>query len=398
MQQRMLSLHQNPLSLQKDLKNRRNTMYPRVVIDIDKLRNNLDTVSEITKDRGGCSLAVVTKCFCADSRIVKMVSEHPKVDLIADSRIKNIASYTDTAHEKGKKTMLLRIPMKSELEEVVRYVDLCQISEISTIRLLNEEAHKADKVQNILLMIDMGDLREGIFFENREVIHQTVGEILEMENIHLCGVGVNLTCYGAIIPKYENLSKLVEIAREIEGEQGIKLEMISGGNSSSIYLIDRGELPEGINNLRLGESFVLGNDTAYETKIPGTTDRAFILEAEIVELKEKPSLPVGEAGVDAFGQKPHYEDRGQMMRAIVAIGKQDVDLGSIVPLDERIEIMGGSSDHIILDVTNCNGLGNEAGEGSTSYKVGDIVSFRLGYGGLLRVMTSPYVEKVYLEK
>ena len=373
-------------------------MYPRVVIDIDRLRENLDAVSEITKDRGGCSLAIVTKSFCADPRIVKMISEHPKVDLIADSRIANIATYTDIAHEKGKKTMLLRIPMKSELEDVVRYVDLCQISEISTIRELNQEAHKADKIQNILLMIDMGDLREGLYFGRPDIIHRTVDDILGMENIHLCGIGVNLTCYGAIIPKFDNLSKLVELGREIEKEHGIKLEMISGGNSSSIYLIDKGELPEGINNLRLGEAFVLGNDTAYETKIPGTSDQAFILEAEIVELKEKPSLPVGEGGVDAFGEKPHYEDKGQMMRAIVAIGKQDVDLGSLIPLDERIEIMGGSSDHIILNVTDCNGLGNEEGKGSSSYKVGDKVSFRLGYGGLLRVMTSPYVEKRYLEK
>ena len=115
-----------------------------------------------------------------------------------------------------------------------------------------------------------------------------------MENINLYGIGVNLTCYGAIIPKYDNLNGLVEIGRKIEDKFGIKLSMISGGNSSSIYLIDKGELPEGINNLRLGEAFILGNDTAYETKLPGTVDDTLILKAQIVELKEKPSLPIGE--------------------------------------------------------------------------------------------------------
>ena len=217
------------------------------------------------------------------------------------------------------------------------------------------------------MMIDMGDLREGIFFQNKDLIFEAVEQILALDNINLYGVGVNLTCYGAIIPKNENLSGLVEIAREIEAKFGIKLEMVSGGNSSSIYLIDKGELPEGINNLRLGESVLLGNDTAYSTRLPGTDADAFVLKAEIVELKKKPSLPIGEVGVDAFGQKPYYEDRGIMDRAIIAIGKQDTDLDSMEPIDSRLEIMGGSSDHIIVDVTKAEG----------DYKVGDVIEFTL---------------------
>ena len=365
-------------------------MYPKVTIDMGKLKRNLDAVSEIAVDRGCLSLAIVTKVLCADPEVVKMIANHPKVSLIADSRIKNIATYTDIAHEHGKKTMLLRIPMLSELPDVVRYVDLCQISEMETIRKLNEEANRADKIQKILLMIDMGDLREGFFFRNKDLIHEAVTEILDMDNIELFGVGVNLTCYGAIIPKYDNLNGLVEIAREIETEHGIKLQMISGGNSSSIYLIDRGEMPEGITNLRLGESFVLGNDTAYGEDVPGTVRDAFTLKAEIVELKNKPSLPIGEVGVDAFGEKPYYEDKGMIDRAIIAVGKQDVDIDSLTPIDDRIEIMGGSSDHIILNLTECTS------ENGGTYKVGDIVEFTLGYGGLLKVMTSSYVEKEYL--
>ena len=207
-----------------------------------------------------------------------------------------------------------------------------------------------------------------------------------LDHINLYGIGVNLTCYGAIIPKNDNLSQLVEIADKIREKYGVKLEMVSGGNSSSIYLIDKGELPEGINNLRLGESFLLGNDTAYETKLPGTVGDGLILQAQIIELKEKPSLPIGEVGVDAFGEKPYYEDRGIMKRAIIGIGKQDTDLGSMTPVDPQVEIMGGSSDHIILDVTHCD----------KEYKVGDIVEFELGYGGMLKTATSAYVEREYI--
>lgn len=372
-------------------------MYPRLVIDIKKLEDNVKTLAAITKDDGNCSLMIVTKGLCADLEMVKMLARRPEVDFIADSRLKNIKSYSKIVRDAGKKTVLIRIPMLSEVNELVKYVDVCFNSEMETVRAIDKAAAKEGKVQDVLMMIDLGDLREGIFFENEEEILEYAMEIKEMKNVNLYGIGVNLTCYGAIIPKNENLSKLVEIARRIEAKTGLKLEMVSGGNSSSIYLIESDKMPrigrmpkdekmpEGINNLRLGEAFLLGNDTAYETEIPNTHHDAIKLQAQIVELKEKPSLPIGEVGVDAFGEKPYYEDKGIMKRAIIAVGKQDTDLGSMTPVDERIEIMGGSSDHIILDLTACN----------DDYKLGDIVEFTVGYGGMLKLVTSPYVDRVY---
>lgn len=360
-------------------------MYPQMTIDIEKLKDNLDAVANITKDKGGCSLMIVTKGLCADREVAKLIANHGKVGYMADSRIQNLESYYDLAKENNKETVLLRLPMASEIEEVIKFADISFNSEIETIALLNEEAAKQGKKHKILLMIDLGDLREGIFYQYDEQIYGAVEKILAMDNITLEGIGVNLTCYGAIIPKNENLSWLAQWAQKIEDRFNIKLNLVSGGNSSSIYLIEKGELPEGINNLRLGESFLLGNDTAYGTKLAGTVDDAITLEAQIIELKEKPSMPIGEVGKDAFGNVPIYEDRGIIKRAIIAIGKQDTDIESMEPLDEGVEIIGGSSDHTILDVS-----GN-----TRELKVGDIVSFKLGYGGLLKNATSKYVEKVY---
>lgn len=369
-------------------------MYPRLVIDLKKLKSNLDACAKIVKEDAGASagaspmsLMIVTKGLCADKEMAHMIAAHPAVDFMADSRLANIKTYAEEARAAGKKTVLLRIPMHCEVSEVIKYVDLSFNSELSTIRLLNEEAKKAGVIHNILLMIDMGDLREGIFYQKEDLIFEAVSEILTMENINLYGVGVNLTCYGAIIPKQDNLGGLVAIARKIEEKFGISLSMISGGNSSSIYLIGKEGLPQGINNLRLGESFLLGNDTAYGGAVPGCVHDTLTLEAQIVELKEKPSLPIGEVGVDAFGQKPYYEDRGIMKRGIIAVGKQDTDLGGMIPLDPKIEIMGGSSDHTILDLTHTE----------RDYKVGDIVAFTVEYGAMLKLATSPYVEKVYIK-
>ena len=361
-------------------------MYPKLLIDIKKLRENIDAVAKITKEDGGCSMMIVTKCLCADRKVAEMITDHPAVDYLADSRIANIKKYQDLVEKSGKQSVLLRLPMMSEIEDVVRYANVSFNSEMETIEALNAEAGRQGKTHKVVLMVDLGDLREGIFFENEEEILQTAEKIHAMEHVELYGMGTNLTCYGAIIPKNDNLSVLCDIAEKVEQRLGIKLEMISGGNSSSIYLVGKGELPEKISNLRLGESFLLGNDTAYGSRLPGTVNDGLLCEAQIVELKTKPSLPIGEVGVDAFGQKPFYEDRGRIRRAILAIGQQDTDRDGMHPLDEKVDVLGASSDHLILDVTKSD----------KEYHIGDTVRFTLDYGAVLRLATSEYVMKEYI--
>lgn len=355
-------------------------MYPRLVIDLNKVKNNLDKTIEMVKG-AGCSLMIVTKGYCADMEIYQMLNES-SIDYLADSRIQNLKKYEGTKKER----VLLRLPMQSEADEVVRYSDLSLNSEIETIKKLNKAAENQNKTHKILLMIDLGDLREGIFFKDEEDIYHAVGEILLLKNIELYGLGVNLTCYGAVIPKNENLSILVETAAKIEEKFNIKLQMISGGNSSSVYLIGKKELPEKINNLRVGEAFLLGDETAYSEMLDGFYDDAFVLEAEIIELKEKQTVPVGETGVDAFGNKPVYEDLGVIKRAIIAVGRQDVDPDNLHPIDSKISVLGASSDHLILNVQDSD----------VEYKTGDIVKFKLSYSSLLRATTSSYVQKIYV--
>lgn len=360
-------------------------MYPRLLINIEKLKKNIDAVAKITKEDGNCSMMIVTKALCADRKTAEMIGKHPQVDYVADSRIANIKTYSEFVRKNGKETVLMRLPMGSEIKDVVRYADISFNSEVSTLEMLDKEAGKQGVVHKVVLMIDLGDLREGMFFENENEIFKAARTVLAAGNLELFGLGTNLTCYGAIIPKYDNLSVLCTWADRIEGKLNIKIPMISGGNSSSIYLIPKGEMPERINNLRLGESFLLGNDTAYCTKLKGTTDDALILEAQIIELKEKPSLPIGEVGVDAFGNRPEYEDRGTIKRAILAVGQQDTEQSGLHPLDEKVDVLGASSDHLILDVTGSD----------KKYKPGDVMQFKMEYGAVLKAATSPYVEKVY---
>ncbi len=348
-------------------------MYPRLTINTEKIKKNTEKIVEMASNLG-ISVDAVTKVYCGDPRIAQ-ASLDGGAQRLADSRIENLVKLADLPAEK----VLLRLPMISEADKVVKSADISLNSELKTIRALGEAAVRNNLTHRIILMIDLGDLREGILPKDAE---HTVAEIIQIEGIEMTGIGVNLTCYGGVIPEESNLGQLVEIAEKLESQFDLKLQIVSGGNSSSIYLLE-GSLPEKINHLRVGEAIVLGRETKEGDRIPGTDDDAFILEAEIIELKEKDSLPKGIIGMDAFGNKPVFIDKGKMVRAILAVGRQDVNPDNLIPLDEKLEIIGASSDHMIIDVTAVR----------EKYSVGDIMKFKLEYGALLPLCTSEYIQK-----
>ncbi|MBU1020710.1 MAG: alanine/ornithine racemase family PLP-dependent enzyme [Firmicutes bacterium] len=350
-------------------------MYPRVVIDKKKFRHNLKYLIDLCHNRG-MSVMGVSKVYCGDLQLVEIMIDE-EVDFIADSRIENLKGFSSVIPK-----VLLRLPSISLAEEVVKHSDISLNSEIETVRVLNKFARELDKIHKVILMIDLGDLREGIF-EKQEVF-DIVEDILKLEHIKLFGIGVNLTCYGGVIPTHDKLMELVDYKTQIEQKFNIKLEIVSGGNSSNLELVLEDRIPFGINNIRLGEGIVLGRETAYGDYLEDMYLDVFTLEAEIIELKEKPSIPIGEIGMNAFGKVPTFTDRGTRLRAILAIGKQDVDYKELVPID-TIHLLGSSSDHLIVDVSDSNVI----------YEVGDIIKFRLTYASILSLMTSKYVGKYY---
>lgn len=351
-------------------------MYPRVVVDLKKVEENTRIVAKQCQ-RSDVEIMGVTKVFCAHPEIAA-AEVRGGIKYLADSRVENLMKLKDFDVEK----VLLRLPMISQVDDVVRYADISLNSELETIKALNIAAMARKERHKIILMIDLGDLREGILPDQ---VDEMVTEILKLDHIILHGIGVNLTCYGGVIPSEVNLGQLTAIAAAIEAKYDLSLEIVSGGNSSSYYLVPEAKLPKGINNLRMGEILVLGRETAYGELVEGMHDDAFIFEAEIVEMKEKDSIPKGEIGMDAFGNKPTFVDKGKRIRAILAAGVQDVKADQLIPLDERLSYLGSSSDHMIWDLT----------EAVDTYKVGDIVRFKLEYGAILSLFTSEYIQKEY---
>ena len=150
-------------------------MYPRIVTDLGKLRHNAEQLCAMAAKNGIDQIAFVTKVFCADENMVQTLQQTP-CRYLADSRIENLARYP----ESDKLKILLRLPMLSQVEDVVRFADISFNSQPETVAALNAAAQKLNKQHKVVLMIDLGDLREGIFYQNEDQIFETVEEILKL--------------------------------------------------------------------------------------------------------------------------------------------------------------------------------------------------------------------------
>ena len=348
---------------------------PRIEIDLGKIAHNAKTLNKLYGSKG-ISITGVTKVVCGNPKIADVLVKSG-ISILADSRIDNIRKMRKAGIQA--QFLLQRTPIPSQTELVVRYADVSLNTELSVIKGLSRSAVKQGITHKIILMVELGDLREGLLPSDLE---NTVKEIIVLKGIEFVGVGTNLACFGGIEPDEEKMEYLSTIVKNIEEKFGLTLEFVSGGNSANYnWFISTKDIGK-INNLRLGESIFLGCETLYRKHIPNLFTDAFTLITEVIESKIKPSVPYGNVHQDAFGNTPKFQDRGQIRRAILGVGLQDVLVSGLTPMLD-IDILGASSDHIIVDAKQIE------------LNVGNGVSFNLNYGALLSSMTSPYVIKKY---
>jgi predicted amino acid racemase len=274
---------------------------------------------------------------------------------------------------------LIRSPMLSQAKRVVTSADVSFNSELESVRRLSIEARKMDRTHAVVLMVELGDLREGIMPGD---LMTAVRETISLPNIVLKGLGTNLACQSGASPDDTNMGELSRLATLIEATFNISLEIVSGGNSANLEWVFGSEYTGRINNLRLGESILLGCETLHRHAIDGLHTDAITLVAEVIESKMKPTQPWGDLAEDAFGTRPVVKDNGTIRQAILAIGIQDVDPSGVSP-PKGTEILGSSSDHLIVTSNTDN------------VTVGSEMKFQLNYSALLRAMTSPFVTKAF---
>ncbi len=348
----------------------------KVSIDLAKLRYNARWTRRFCANRGLELIGVVKGCH-----------GHPAViDVFQESGIETLGlSRTSVAKAAAprlrNKPALISFHGTSEACVIPRHFKTSFNSELSSIRALAAAADFSGYDHEIILMVEVGDLREGVMPED---VLGVVRQILEIKSkrLHFGGLGANLGCCSGTLPDSRNLMLLQELAIDIETRLGQEVRTVSVGGTILMDWLEKNKAPSKINQIRIGEAILMGANQTADKSIDYLYSDVFTLKGEILELKEKPSKPAGSQGLDAFGRVPVFKDRGIRKRAIVNFGVLDTDPSAVIPRDKNIEIINSNSEYTIIDVTGCE----------PPLRKGDILEFDMGYGAMARAFISPYVD------
>lgn len=345
----------------------------------DKLQENYRFLDELFSGRG-IDWGVVSKMLCGNELYVREVIALGVTEM-HDSRVSNLKIIKKLAPHV--QTVYIKPPAKRSIASIIHYADVSFNTEIYTIRMLSAEAVRQKKTHKIIIMIEMGDLREGVMGEELIEFYK---QVLELPNIEVRGIGTNLNCLNGVMPTQDKLIQLSLYKQLIEAKFNIKIPYVSGGTSVAIPLLLKNANPLAVNHFRVGEALYFGKDLFSGQTIEGMHNDVFRLFAEIIEITEKPHFPIGELGENVAGNSYSNEndDLGRTaLRVIVDIGLLDMQPRYLHPDDPDIAIVDASSDMLVVDISASR----------EKYTVGGLLSFKLDYMGALYLLNSNYVDK-----
>lgn len=355
---------------------------PRLLVNLSNIRRNAEAVCALCA-QSGISAAGVVKGACGVLPVARAALDGGCKQL-ASSRLSQLEALR--AEMPGVPTLLIRMPLPDDAARVVRACALSLNTEEQTLRALSAAATEAGVTHGVILMYELGDLREGV--ASRQALIQLAKVAEGLPGLHLAGIGGTLNDIYGVSPSRENMAELVGAFHAVEEAIGRKLDILSGGSTTALPMLLKGELPPEINHLRIGEAILTGRDLPdlWGTQVPGCDCDTLTLEARIIETNVKPTRPWGVRSQNGFGEQPPLPpDRGERRRAILDLGRCDVGEVSQLICPEGVTVIGASSDHLVLDVQERPDL-----------QVGDSLTFRLFYQGMLYAFQSADVEKVYL--
>lgn len=354
----------------------------RVTIDLRALEHNIRTIDGWLTD-ADASWTLVTKVLCGHADTLDAL-QRLGVRSMADSRLANLKAITRIIE--NFESWYLRLPHLPAVPEIVELADVSLNSEMRAIEALNDEAGRRGMIHRIVVMVELGDLREGVLPGSLIEFYQRA---FKLEHIEIIGIGANLGCLSGVVPNVDQLSQLALYHELLELKFDHALPVISAGSSAVLPLLLEGNVPKGINHFRIGEAVFLGTDLVNGGTLEGLRDDAITVEVDIVEVREKSLVPMGETTTmtpfEAFTEEETQPgQRGS--RAVVTIGQLDTEMRGLTPLHPDHRIAGASSDLTVLNI----------GDNPENLKMGDTIRFRPDYGSLVRLMLSPYVDKVVI--
>lgn len=345
----------------------------------DKLQHNYNHLDRVFKQHD-IDWGIVTKLLCGNELFLKEVLALG-VQEIHDSRVTNLKVIKKVAPQV--QTVYIKPAPKQSIPDIIQYADASFQTEYEIIKLLSDEAVRQNKLHKIIIMIEMGDLREGVMGEELVNFYE---KVFELPGISVIGLGANFNCLHGVMPTRDKLIQLSLYKQIIEAKFNRNIPWVSGGTSVTIPLLFNHQMPQGINHFRIGEALFFGLNLFTGETFEGMYDDVFELFTEIIELTEKPMIPSGMLAENPSGESFEIDESlyGKTShRAILDVGLLDINPKFLIPKDESISVIGASSDMLVV----------ELGENRANYKVGDVLRFGLKYMGALSVLNSRYIAK-----
>jgi ornithine racemase len=355
----------------------------RLFLYRDKLRHNYAFLKKTFKHHN-VDWAIVTKLLCGNKKYLEEVlSLKPRQ--VCDSRLTNLKVIKSIRPDV--ETVYIKPPAKSIIKDLVRFADVSLNTEYETLKIISREALRIKKIHKVIIMIELGDLREGILGSNLETFYS---KVFKLKGVEVIGVGSNLNCLHGVMPSEDKLLQLIMYRKILELKFGKKIPYISGGTTVTLPMMLKSKtFPKEINHFRVGEALFFGADLFEEKTIKGMYPFTFELEAQVIEVGEKPAEPFGEMMANPSGEKykpkPGKSNK-KAHRAIIDVGLLDVNPKFLIPKNKKLKIIGASSDMLVVDI----------GQSKHKYPVGSTMTFQLKYMGALSLLNSRYIDKEVL--
>lgn len=257
----------------------------------------------------------------------------------------------------GVEKVLLYLTPWSDLEAVVCNYDMSLQSDPETLKRLADAAERVQKKHRVLLVVEVGDQREGSSIEEAYEMGMLI-EKNHASSLDLYGIAANFACLNDCLPSSETLLQLAACKNGMEKSFQRPLPILSVGGSDVLqWLAEGNALPPEVTEIRCGTAILLGTYPHSDTTLPDAHADAITLEAEVLECRKK----------------------NGRLRAVMDFGTLDTSPQDVKLPFEGMVFAGASSGYTVFDVTDCPG----------SFSTGTHVSFLLNFRSLSRAFLSP---------
>lgn len=362
-----------------------------LIIETQRIQENIKRLSSFFGDHG-IYWSLVTKVFSGDIEFLQHILTDEVIENIysvGDSRLTSLKNLKKV--NPHMRTIYIKPPAITYAEDIVRYADISLNSSFETIMALNEEAIKQNKIHQVIIMIELGELREGVNLDDFMGFYESV---FHLPNIDVIGIGSNLGCMYGIEPSYEKLMELSKYRREISKKFNKELKLLSGGSSITLPLIETGQVPKDVNHFRVGEAAFFGVSPLKNEPFLDLHTDTFEFDANIIELEEKKLVPDGTISDGNIGHTADFDEADAhktTFKAILDFGILDVDVKDLETKEDGIEFVGVTSDMLVLDIGE-----NENPDGTQRFHTGDKIRFTCNYMAVARLLNSKFIDKRFV--